>query len=161
MLLPRFQLSFMLLMLYGFLLLIFTSTIAALEPVDLVFDNRGQEERYTTLIKKLRCLVCQNQSLADSNSELARDLRKKTYKLIKSDSTDTEIIDYMVERYGEFILYKPPINSRTLALWFTPLLITLIGLTMFFMTMRRQRRLSVELPVKKQKEISQMIDTGE
>ncbi len=77
---------------------------------------------------ELRCLVCQNQTLADSNAELAQDLRLKIATMISDGSTDTDIKNYMVERYGEFVLYRPRLNSATTLLWVGPFVLLLIGL---------------------------------
>ncbi|MCB1785081.1 MAG: cytochrome c-type biogenesis protein CcmH [Chromatiaceae bacterium] len=103
------------------------------------FDSAEQEARYTKLIAELRCLVCQNQNLADSNAELAVDLRRKTYEMVKQDKTEREIADYMVDRYGEFVLYRPPLNSNTLLLWGGPFVILLIGVALLIRTIRRRR----------------------
>lgn len=94
----------------------------------LKFDNVEQEQRYHALIKELRCLVCQNQNLAESNADLAKDLRDKTYQMVVAGSSDSEIIDYMVDRYGDFVLYRPPIKVSTIVLWAGPFIILLIGL---------------------------------
>ncbi len=103
------------------------------------FDSPAQEARYNKLIAELRCLVCQNQNLADSNAELAVDLRRKTYEMVKQDKTEKEIADYMVDRYGEFVLYRPPLNSNTLLLWTGPFIILLIGVMLLVRTIRRRR----------------------
>lgn len=103
------------------------------------FDSAAQEERYNNLIAELRCLVCQNQNLADSNAELAVDLRRKTYQMVKQDKSEREIADYMVERYGEFVLYRPPLNRNTLLLWVGPFVILLIGIGLLLRTIRRRR----------------------
>ena len=103
------------------------------------FDSAAQEERYNNLIAELRCLVCQNQNLADSNAELAVDLRRKTYEMVKQDKSETEIADYMVDRYGEFVLYRPPFNRNTLLLWVGPFVILLIGVGLLIRTIRRRR----------------------
>ncbi len=104
------------------------------------FDSPALEARYTDLIKKLRCLVCQNQNLADSNAELARDLRDKTYDMIVSGRSDDEITEFMVNRYGSFVLYEPPFNYQTLFLWLTPVLMAAIGGGIFFSMVRRRHR---------------------
>lgn len=104
------------------------------------FQTPEQEELYNGLITELRCLVCQNQNLADSNAELARDLRDKTYELVMAGSSRSEIIDYMVTRYGDFVLYKPPVKESTLLLWAGPLLFFLIGLGILFAFLRRRTR---------------------
>ena len=91
------------------------------------FDTPASEARYHALIDELRCLVCQNQNLADSNAELARDLRDKTYEMIVAGKTDEEITEFMVARYGEFVLYDPLFNLHTLLLWLAPALLAGIG----------------------------------
>jgi cytochrome c-type biogenesis protein CcmH len=105
----------------------------------LSFDTPEHEERYNKLIAELRCLVCQNQNLADSNAELAVDLRRKTYEMVKQDKSEKEIAGYMVERYGEFVLYRPPLNSNTLLLWGGPFIILLVGVSLLVRTIRRRR----------------------
>lgn len=104
------------------------------------FDNAEQEQRYLTLIKELRCLVCQNQNLADSNADLAKDLRQKTYEMIIAGSSDNEIVTYMVDRYGDFVMYRPPINSSTIVLWAGPFMILLIGLFVIIKVIRGRRQ---------------------
>ena len=103
------------------------------------FQDPAQEARYADLIKKLRCLVCQNQNLADSNAELARDLRDKTYEMLVAGRSDDEITDFMVERYGSFVLYEPPLNYHTLFLWLAPAVLAAIGGGVFFAMIRRRR----------------------
>jgi len=118
-------------------LLLTTTGYARVEVHD--FDSPEQEQRYNKLIGELRCLVCQNQNLADSNAELAVDLRRKTYEMVKQDKTEREIASYMVDRYGEFVLYRPPLNSNTLLLWIGPFIILLIGVGLLIRTIRRRR----------------------
>lgn len=93
------------------------------------FDNPTQYALYQKVIKELRCLVCQNQSLADSNADLAKDLRQKSYEMIRQGKNYDQIIQYMLERYGEFVLYRPRIRPATLLLWFSPfvILIAIVG----------------------------------
>ncbi len=104
------------------------------------FDSRQQEESYQRLIEELRCLVCQNQNLADSNAELAQDLRQKTYEMVKSGMDDKAIIEYMVNRYGDFVLYRPPVRSSTMLLWVGPFIILIAGIFIMIGVVRRQRR---------------------
>jgi cytochrome c-type biogenesis protein CcmH len=104
------------------------------------FDDPAKEARYKALIKELRCLVCQNQNLADSNAELAQDLRQQTYDMIQRGETDAQIIEYMVARYGDFVLYRPPLKPETSILWLGPFVLMAIGLTAVVVIMRRQRR---------------------
>ncbi len=103
---------------------------AVLEP--LKFESSSQESRYKALIAELRCLVCQNQNLADSNADLARDLRLLTYNMILSGSSDTEIVQFMVSRYGDFVLYRPPFKPSTALLWFAPLIFLAGGCFVLF-----------------------------
>ncbi len=84
------------------------------------FPNPELEARYQHLIEQLRCLVCQNQSLADSNADLAEDLRDEVYTMLLAGKRDAEIVDFLVQRYGDFVLYKPPVKKTTWLLWFGP-----------------------------------------
>lgn len=101
------------------------------------FDDLEKEKRYKNLIDELRCLVCQNQNLADSNAELAQDLRRKTYEMVNQGLTENEVADYMVQRYGDFVLYRPPLKANTLVLWIGPFVILLIGLAVMLRIIRR------------------------
>ncbi len=98
-----------------------------------------QQERAVRLSAELRCLVCQNQSLADSNAELAADLRRQIREQISAGKSDSEVIDFMVQRYGDFVLYRPPVKATTLLLWFGPALLLLVGLFVLARNLRRQR----------------------
>ena len=91
------------------------------------FDNPEQQARYERLIEELRCLVCQNQSLADSDADLAKDLRDEVYGIIQSGKDEQEAIRFLTDRYGDFVLYRPPVKPITWLLWIGPLLILLGG----------------------------------
>ncbi|MBA2711292.1 MAG: cytochrome c-type biogenesis protein CcmH [Tatlockia sp.] len=97
-------------------------------------DTKKQEAQFTHLLKELRCLVCQNQDLADSNAGLAKDLRYQVYNLVKEGQSDGEIINYLTARYGDFILFKPPVGTVTAMLWFGPGLFLFLGLLIFWRT---------------------------
>lgn len=86
------------------------------------FENSSQESRYLDLIDNIRCPVCQGQSIGGSNSGLAKDLREQVRKMILNDKSDDDIYLFMIERYGDFVIFKPPINLKTYLLWFTPLI---------------------------------------
>ena len=86
------------------------------------FENSTQESRYIDLIDNIRCPVCQGQSIGGSNSGLAKDLREQVRKMILNDKSDDDIYLFMIERYGDFVIFKPPINWKTYLLWFTPLI---------------------------------------
>jgi cytochrome c-type biogenesis protein CcmH len=91
------------------------------------FPNPELESRYQQLIEELRCLVCQNQSLADSNADLAEDLRTEVYRMLLAGKSDTEIVDFLVQRYGDFVLYQPPLKKTTVLLWLGPFLALGLG----------------------------------
>jgi cytochrome c-type biogenesis protein CcmH len=99
------------------------------------------EKRLQDLSSELRCLVCQNQTIADSNAELAQDLRHEIRGMIKEGKSDKEIIDFMVVRYGDFVLYRPPVKGITLLLWGGPLALLLIGLFALVRYLRQRARL--------------------
>ena len=114
---------------YAGLILFFSMVIAiptfakAIYP----FENIEQAQRFQDLTENLRCLVCQNQSLADSNAPLANDLRQKIYTMIKKSKTNSEVIHYLLARFGDFILYKPPLQKNTVFLWAAPFVLLAIG----------------------------------
>jgi len=127
------------------IVVLFTSSLCEAR-VDLhEFKNPQQEARYKRLIAELRCLVCQNQNLADSNAELAEDLRQKTYEMIMRGEPDDKIIEYMVARYGDFVLYRPPLKATTLVLWAGPFLILFLGIVIAIVYTRRQKQRRVVL----------------
>lgn len=113
------------------LLLISLWTSPAIAVEARKFANDNDATRYYELIERLRCLVCQNQSLADSNADLARDMRDKTFELMfEEKSSDDDIVDFMLERYGDFVLYKPPFKATTIALWLAPAIALILGLAL-------------------------------
>ena len=96
-------------------------------PEPLVFENQQQQERFDKLTLELRCLVCQNQNLADSDAPLAHDLRREVHQMLMSGQTNEQIKQFLVERYGDFVLYRPPVQKNTYLLWLAPLLLLLAG----------------------------------
>ncbi len=111
-----------------FSLLILPFYVHAVDSNPSEFSNPEQEQRYQELINELRCVVCQNQSVADSNAELAQDVRELVRNKINDGQNDQQINDFMVERYGEFVLYNPPFNHKTYLLWVGPLFLILIAI---------------------------------
>lgn len=99
-----------------------------------------QEARYRSLIHELRCLVCQNQTIADSNADLATDLREQVHERIAAGQTDAEIRRYVTDRYGDFVLYKPPVTWRTALLWSGPFILLALGLVVAVRVTRRSRQ---------------------
>ncbi len=120
-----------------FLCLMLSWTLCSAVEVH-TFTNPELEQRYKSLVNELRCLVCQNQTIADSNADLAKDLRRQAYNMIKNGSSDQEITDFMVARYGDFVLYRPPFKAKTALLWGGPGIFLLLGLIILFFTIRRK-----------------------
>ncbi len=116
---------------FAWLLLLLACTGAAfaqaVDPAPLQFRDGFEEQRFHALSAELRCVKCQNQSLADSNAAIAHDLRREVLTLMREGRSDTEIKDFLVERYGEFVLYRPRMQSATWLLWFGPLLLLVVG----------------------------------
>jgi len=102
------------------------------------FDSPDTEKVFHKLSDELRCLVCQNQNIAESNADLAKDLRLEIYTMLMDGKTEDEIIDFMVQRYGDYVLYRPPFKPMTWLLWFGPLIVFLIGLIYAIRFMRSQ-----------------------
>jgi cytochrome c-type biogenesis protein CcmH len=137
------------------LLLLSFSAVAELEVY--TFDNAQLEQRYQTLTQELRCLVCQNQNIADSHAELAQDLRRKVYEKLKQGQSNQEIIDFMTERYGDFVLYRPPFKAKTLILWLAPVLALICGGAFFYSLKRRGENTSPTLPDNERKKLEQLL----
>lgn len=126
---------------YGLLLAMLLISLSALARVEVHdFDSPEQEATYKQLINELRCLVCQNQNLADSNAELALDLRRQAYEMLKGGASKEDVIDYMVQRYGDFVLYRPPLKRSTLLLWVGPFIILGTGVLVLVLYIRRRRK---------------------
>lgn len=107
--------------LFLFIILFFSSFLAHADQEDIYpFSNQEVEKRFSLLTHEIRCIVCQNQNLAESDAPLALDLRNKIYHLVLQNKSNDEIKKYLVSRYGDFILFKPPFNNVTLALWLFP-----------------------------------------
>jgi cytochrome c-type biogenesis protein CcmH len=104
------------------------------------FQDPAHEQRYRALTEELRCLVCQNQNIADSHAELAQDLRRKVYEMINAGQSDDQIVQFMIDRYGDFVLYRPPLNPKTMILWLAPVLTVAAGLLGFWFLLKRRRQ---------------------
>lgn len=105
------------------------------------------EERMMTLAAGLRCLVCQNQSLAESNAELAVDLRNEIREQMRRGASDQNVVDYLVARYGDFVLYRPPLKASTLLLWSGPAILLLLGIGLLLRTLLRRREQMAQAPL--------------
>lgn len=124
-----------------FLVVFFIASPAVFSAIELKkFESPEQEALYRNLIAELRCLVCQNQNLADSDAELAVDLRRQTYEMIQKGSNKQDVIDYMVTRYGEFVLYRPPFTASTLLLWVGPFIFLGAGIAILLQIIRTRKK---------------------
>jgi cytochrome c-type biogenesis protein CcmH len=113
-----------------------------LSPVwaDAPVFTAAEEARYQGLINQLRCLVCQNQTIAESNAPLAQDLRRQVQEMMQAGHSDTEIMRYLTERYGDFVLYRPPIKRTTWLLWAGPFALLALALLTAFLIIRNSRK---------------------
>ncbi|MEP6608120.1 MAG: cytochrome c-type biogenesis protein [Burkholderiaceae bacterium] len=127
------------------LLAVLSSNTIAAKPITKL--DAVATKRAAALADQLRCLVCQNQTIAESNAELATDLRREIAEQIQAGRTDDEIVGFMVARYGDFVLYRPPIRTHTLLLWFGPALLALGATLAFVRALRNRRRRPVERPL--------------
>jgi cytochrome c-type biogenesis protein CcmH len=130
------------------LLLLFSCGRASAAALDVrSFDDPEKQTRYERLVKELRCLVCQNQSLADSDADLAQDLRDEVYRIIQSGKSDEEAVDFLVTRYGDFVLYRPPVKPLTMLLWAGPALLFAVAGGMAWRQYARRRAAGEEAPL--------------
>ena len=109
--------------------------------------DEAQNQRVRHLTEKLRCLVCQNQTIADSNAELAEDLRGQVRAQVAAGKTDDQIIGYMVDRYGDFVLYEPPFKATTVLLWMGPFVLLIVAIGVLVLVLRRRRAAPEERPL--------------
>ncbi len=128
-----------------------TLAVLLLMPfVSLAVDNSDAlqdpelQARYETLTRELRCLVCQNQPISDSNAPLAEDLRRQVREMLLSGSSDREIYSFMTDRYGDFVLYRPPFAKRTWLLWLAPGILLLLGGTVLVRTLRQRAAMPID-----------------
>lgn len=125
------------------------------------FTSPVEEARYQALTRQLRCLVCQNESIADSQATLAGDLRREIRAMLQAGRSDTEIRRFMTDRYGEFVLYDPPLSLSTLGLWFGPAVLLVIGAVVLFRRLRRMEASAVhgpELDAAQQKRVQRFLE---
>ena len=118
-------------------LLNMNNLLALEEP--LVFEDPNKQIRFDSLMEELRCLVCQNQSLADSGAGLADDLRKEAYRMIAMGESNEAIKAFMVDRYGDFVLYDPPLRTSTFLLWFGPFILILIAIIAIIVILKHRK----------------------
>lgn len=125
------------------------------------FDDPNKEALFRELINELRCPKCQNQSIADSDAPLAKDLRDRTYQMVQQGATKQEVVDYMVARYGDFAYYRPPVRLSTLVLWLGPVLVVLIGALVIIVRVRQQRHEEVELSDHEREQLAALQSSGQ
>ena len=133
-----------------FLLLLLVASLPGLglaKEAQSASDDPVLEERVMNLSKELRCLVCQNETLADSRADLAEDLRNQIREQMKAGKSDKEIVGYLTQRYGKFILYNPPVDPTTYLLWFGPFVLLLAGLFLLFRFVKQRRELITDQPL--------------
>lgn len=125
-------------------------------------ENPQAEARLKALAVELRCLVCQNQTLADSNAPLAEDLRREVREMIAKNMSDQEIIDFLVERYGDFVLYRPPLRATTTLLWVGPFLLLAVAGTALVLAVRRRQKALPEVIVSEadHQRVEQLLSDG-
>lgn len=104
------------------------------------FESEAERQRYRELIQELRCPKCQNQNIADSDAPIAMDLRNEVFRMLDEGQSNQQIVDFLVARYGDFVMYKPPVTSRTLLLWYGPAGFLLLGFICLMTILWRRRR---------------------
>lgn len=141
-----------------FTLLVSARTFAAIDPFE--FENETQRERYQHFIEDMRCPKCQNQNLAGSDAPIAKDLRHELQRLLKEGKSDSEIVDFMVARYGEFILYEPPFDKKTAVLWLAPIAFFIIGIAVLIRVARRRAvdKVATELTAEERVKLQQLLN---
>ena len=127
------------------LIILLVPCLAGAEEARPLADNPQAEARLKHLAVELRCLVCQNQTLADSNAPLAEDLRREVREMIAKDMSDKDIIEFLVTRYGDFILYRPPLKATTTLLWVGPFVLLIAGVAALVLALRRRQKKLVDL----------------
>jgi cytochrome c-type biogenesis protein CcmH len=144
-----------------FVIMLLPLTVCGSEAVPTDQDP-VQAKRAVRLAEELRCLVCQNQTIAESNAELAVDLRRQIREQLGQGKSDREIIDFMVQRYGDFVLYRPPFKTTTVLLWLGPLLLLLVGIGILVRNLRTRRTRLAERPLSQEeiKKAEMLLDGG-
>lgn len=140
------------------LLALCTVQIQAYTLSEFTFDDPAQERDFRELIEKLRCLVCQNESLAASQADLAQDLRQEVYEMMKAGKSKAEILDFLVARYGDFVLYDPPVKPSTYPLWYGPAILAIVAA--FFLgraLIRRKKAQETEISEEEERRVQALL----
>lgn len=134
-------------------------TVSSVDAMDVYqLADPEQQKTYETLTAELRCLVCQNQNIADSHAELAGDLRRQVYEMLQQGKSKDDIVQFMTDRYGDFVLYNPPLKAKTGLLWLGPLGLLLAGLAMIALVLRRKKNAAkINLDSTERQKIKQLL----
>ena len=142
--------------------LLSANTAGAYTLEEFKFDDPARAEEFRGLIDELRCLVCQNESLAGSQAELAQDLREEVYRMMKEGQSRDQIVEFLVARYGDFVLYDPPVKLSTYPIWFGPLLLAGIGGFFLFRTLlRKKESADKELSEEERKRLQELLSAAD
>ena len=126
------------------------------------FSDPQKEQAYQTLISELRCLVCQNQTIADSNADLAKDLRQQVYEMLQQGKSQQDVVDFMTQRYGDFVMYRPALTLKTGLLWLGPIGFLLIGIIVILVLVRNKKAASHSiLDPNQQTRLNELLQQGE
>lgn len=144
------------------LLSVLIGALQAASTVDvLAFESAEQQRRYKALIDEFRCPKCLNTNLSGSDAPIAQDLRHSVYRLVRAGQSDQQIRDFLQQRYGDFVLYKPPFSGRTAFIWLIPIGLLLIGAVVLFALQSRGRRRPIRLSVQEAKRVDQLLADGD
>lgn len=127
------------------------------------FTDPAKEQAYQSLISELRCLVCQNQTIADSNAELAKDLRQQVYDMLQQGRSRQDVVDFMTQRYGDFVMYRPAFSMKTGLLWLGPIAFLLIGIITVVLLARHKKNTAAQtaLDSRQQTRLDELLQQGE
>ncbi len=138
----------------------FLADAASAADTPFEFSTADEADRYQRLVERLRCLVCQNQSLADSHADLAQDLRDEVYRMISAGESEHAIIDFMVARYGDFVLYQPPLKRSTWLLWASPFLLLAVAVGAAAVVLRQRPTIQHGLSETERAQLTALIDAS-
>jgi cytochrome c-type biogenesis protein CcmH len=140
-------------------LMFFSVQVFAIDDHQLA--NPEQQKTYEIIISELRCLVCQNQTIADSNAELAADLRRQVFEMLQQGKSKDEIVNFMTDRYGDFVLYNPPLKTKTALLWLGPVAFLITGFIMIFWFIRRKNKtVTTAIDKEKQEKMRRLLENN-
>jgi len=126
------------------LMMVLTAPLALAIDTDKAFDDPDMQARYDNIIAEVRCVQCQNQTIRDSNAMIARDLRREIRRLLTEGKSDAEVYDFLVQRYGEFVLYRPRMSGASLLLWLAPGIFLVVGAVVVFRILRKRMTLPID-----------------